>query len=386
MEPYADATLDAVAGAGGALLALLTTYPLMTLNTRQHTEHRAGKQKGRRDGTSDAPTPKRGMVAELRQLINEEGGVTALYRGVEPAIIGTVASQFVYNYFYSAMRNKYIAKRRTNPGPLSNLAIASAAGCVNVMCTIPIWTITTRMQARRKKMDAAGGRQGRAGKKKSGKSLLSSSWAAEGKETDDEEDEGESMKGFLATAREVWNDGGAAGFWQGVVPSLVMVSNPAMQYGAFILISVRAIGLTPCVCFLTALYETVADGYRRARRKRRLTRGAVDTNANEELSAWEVFAAASLAKLGATVVTYPILLVKSRLQSQSKGTDASLRYDGAIDALQRIAKEEGLSAFYRGFGTKATQTVFAAALMFAAKEEIAKAVHVSLFLFPPWGN
>ena len=117
------------------------------------------------------------------------------------------------------------------------------------------------------------------------------------------------MKGFLATAREVWNDGGAAGFWQGVVPSLVMVSNPAMQYGAFILISVRAIGLTPCVCFLTALYETVADGYRRARRKRRLTRGAVDTNANEELSAWEVFAAASLAKLGATVVTYPILLV-----------------------------------------------------------------------------
>ena len=233
VEPYADATLDAVAGAGGALLALLTTYPLMTLNTRQHTEHRAGKQKGQRDGTSDAPTPKRGMVAELRQLINEEGGVTALYRGVEPAIIGTVASQFVYNYFYSAMRNKYIAKRRTNPGPLSNLAIASAAGCVNVMCTIPIWTITTRMQARRKKMDAAGGRRGRAGKKKSGKSVLSSSWAAEGKETDDEDDEGESMKGFLATAREVWNDGGAAGFWQGVVPSLVMVSNPAMQYGAF---------------------------------------------------------------------------------------------------------------------------------------------------------
>jgi adenine nucleotide transporter 17 len=258
VEPYADATLDAVAGAGGALLALLTTYPLMTLNTRQHTEHRAGKQKGRRDGTSDAPTPKRGMVAELRQLINEEGGVTALYRGVEPAIIGTVASQFVYNYFYSAMRNKYIAKKRTNPGPLSNLAIASAAGCVNVMCTIPIWTITTRMQARRKKMDAAGGRRGRAGKKKGGKSLLSSSWAAEGKETDDDEDEGESMKGFLATAREVWNDGGAAGFWQGVVPSLVMVSNPAMQYGAFIfLVSVRAIGLTgKCFLFNSALRDS----------------------------------------------------------------------------------------------------------------------------------
>ena len=50
-----------------------------------------------------------------------------------------------------------------------------------------------------------------------------------------------------------------------------------------------------------------------------------------------------------------------------------MRYDGALDALRRIAAEEGLGAFYRGFGTKATQTVCAAALMFAAKEEIAKA-------------
>ena len=369
MEPYADATLDAVAGAGGALLALLTTYPLMTLNTRQHTEHRARGKKGRRDASS-ASSPS-GMIAELRQLIREEGGVSALYRGVEPAVIGTVASQAVYNYFYSAMRNAYVAKKRTNPGPLSNLAIASAAGCVNVMCTIPIWTVTTRMQAARKKADE-GATTSNSNSKKS--RSLASSWSSWTKGKDGTNDaecvgkgEGE-MKGFVATAGEVWRDGGVAGFWQGVVPSLVMVSNPALQY---------------------ALYETVADGYRRARRRRRRARAGLgvgsvksvksvtSTRSNDELSAWEVFAAASLAKLGATVVTYPILLVKSRLQSQSKGTEASMRYDGALDALRRIAAEEGLGAFYRGFGTKATQTVFAAALMFAAKEEIAKAVQVT---------
>ena len=48
-----------------------------------------------------------------------------------------------------------------------------------------------------------------------------------------------------------------------------------------------------------------------------------------------------------------------------------------MDAIRRIAAEEGVGAFYRGFGTKATQTVFAAALMFAAKEEIAKAAQVA---------
>lgn len=36
-----------------------------------------------------------------------------------------------------------------------------------------------------------------------------------------------------------------------------------------------------------------------------------------------------------------------------------------------------MGAFYRGMGTKVTQTVFAAALMFAAKEEIAKAVRLA---------
>ena len=361
MEPYADATLDAVAGAGGALLALLTTYPLMTLNTRQHTEHRARGKKGRRDASS-ASSPS-GMIAELRQLIREEGGVSALYRGVEPAVIGTVASQAVYNYFYSAMRNAYVAKKRTNPGPLSNLAIASAAGCINVMCTIPIWTVTTRMQAARKKADE-GATTSNSNSKKS--RSLASSWSSwtKGKDgTNDAEGVGKGegeMKGFVATAGEVWRDGGVAGFWQGVVPSLVMVSNPALQY---------------------ALYETVADGYRRARRRRRRAKAGLGVGSvksvNDELSAWEVFAAASVAKLGATVVTYPILLVKSRLQSQSKGTEPSMRYDGALDAIRRIAAEEGVGAFYRGFGTKATQTVFAAALMFAAKEEIAKAAQVA---------
>ena len=44
---------------------------------------------------------------------------------------------------------------------------------------------------------------------------------------------------------------------------------------------------------------------------------------------------------------------------------------------RRRPLDEGFGAFYRGMGTKVTQTVFAAALMFAAKEEIAKAVRLA---------
>ena len=125
-----------------------------------------------------------------------------------------------------------------------------------------------------------------------------------------------------------------------------------------------AIDRTPAP-YQYAFYEAAADAFKRPKaRKGRAV----------ELTAAEVFVAASLAKLGATVLTYPVLLVKSRLQAMGKSTDPAMRYSGTLDAARRIFREEGPAAFYRGFGTKVTQTVFAAALMFAAKEEISRAV------------
>ena len=159
-----------------------------------------------------------------------------------------------------------------------------------------------------------------------------------------------------------------------MVPSLMMVSNPALQY---------------------AFYESAGDAFRR-RRARKTRKTVAESNPARvaadprSLTAPEVFVAASLAKMGATVLTYPVLLVKTRLQAgrgrrremkgdtgKERDEEASASYDGAFDALRRIAREEGAAAFYRGMGTKMTQTVFAAALMFVTKEEIAKAVRAA---------
>ena len=54
----------------------------------------------------------------------------------------------------------------------------------------------------------------------------------------------------------------------------------------------------------------------------------------------------ALAKLGATILTYPILLVKSRLMAASKHTHADLQYNGTYDALKRIYKKEGMLRCY----------------------------------------
>jgi len=106
-------------------------------------------------------------------------------------------------------------------------------------------------------------------------------------------------KTFLETTGAVWEENGLAGFWRGVVPSLIMVSNPALQY---------------------AFYESASDAFRRRRAKaQRKVAGSIPSGARDSraLTTWEVFVAASLAKMGATVLTYPVLLVKTRLQASA---------------------------------------------------------------------
>ena len=411
----ASPAVDAVAGAAGALLALLSTYPLMTLNTRQHTERGAETFPRRRGGTRTHTRRRVSVMDELRAVAKEDGGLAGLYRGIEPAVIGTVTSQTVYNYVYASLRvatarmkNKGVREKNSSDaaglGALESLAIASVAGSINVVLTIPIWTVCVRMQAERanegegkvsspnaaergaergaerdddEKNDGVFSRTLRAFFSKKARAAASSDGSVSSRASGsarggglglglDERGPPVRKKTFLETTGAVWEENGLAGFWRGVVPSLIMVSNPALQY---------------------AFYESASDAFRRRRAKtQRGVAGSSPSGTLGALTAWEVFVAASLAKMGATVLTYPVLLVKTRLQaSGSRGgkkpkttfAREAPSYDGAFDALRRIAREEGLAAFYRGMGTKMTQTVFAAALMFVTKEEIAKAARAA---------
>jgi solute carrier family 25 (peroxisomal adenine nucleotide transporter), member 17 len=71
---------------------------------------------------------------------------------------------------------------------------------------------------------------------------------------------------------------------QGIVPTLVMVANPTIQY---------------------ALYEWLTALWRRRRSARSSAR---------PLGSAPIFLLSALAKLGATLATYPLLVVKNRVQ------------------------------------------------------------------------
>ena len=70
------------------------------------------------------------------------------------------------------------------------------------------------------------------------------------------------------------------------MPSLIMVANPTIQY---------------------MLYEWGAQWWRRPSK-------GVKTSAGANLTSIEVFLISAVAKLGATLLTYPLLVVKNRVQ------------------------------------------------------------------------
>ncbi|CAN6301452.1 unnamed protein product [Urochloa humidicola] len=320
-----DALINGLAGAGGGIIAQLLTYPLQTVNARQQTE---------RDPTK--PAFKDGAARQLYLVVKNEGW-ERLYGGLMPSLVGTAASQGVYYYFYQIFRNRAEAKalersRRGlgdgSVGMLQSLTVAALSGWVNVLLTNPIWVAVTRMQTHRK-----------ANKQQSPQDLT----CANDKALETYTAENTPYK-TIDVFQELYKESGVLGFWKGVIPALIMVSNPAIQF---------------------MLYETLL--------KRLKKRRASNLKGADGLTALEIFLLGAVAKLGATVVTYPLLVVKARLQAKQRiDDDKRYRYKGTFDALTKLVQHEGLTGMYKGMGTKIVQSVFASALLFMIKEELVK--------------
>ncbi|GLT43771.1 hypothetical protein SLA2020_177020 [Shorea laevis] len=325
-----DALINGLAGAGGGIIAQLITYPLQTVNTRQQTERDLKKEKR-----------KLGTIEEMLRVVKHEGW-ERLYGGLMPSLGGTAASQGVYYYFYQIFRNKAEAtalerKRRGigdgSVGMFSSLVVAALSGCVNVLLTNPIWVVVTRMQTHTKISKKSLSNQPLPPPDETVLSIVDPL-----------------PYGTSHVIQEVYDEAGFWGFWKGVVPTLIMVSNPSIQF---------------------MLYETML---KKLKKKRSLHR-----QGNDGVTALEIFLLGALAKLGATVVTYPLLVVKARLQAKQNTTgDKRHHYKGTLDAILKMIRYEGFSGFYKGMSTKIVQSVLAAAVLFMVKEELVKGARVLL--------
>ncbi|KAL9127587.1 MAG: hypothetical protein Q9217_003567 [Psora testacea] len=65
----------------------------------------------------------------------------------------------------------------------------------------------------------------------------------------------------------------------------------------------------------------------------------------------QTLTASAIAGFFASFFSLPFDFVKTRLQKQSRRKDGTLPYKSMADCFRKVAKEEGLLRFYRGFGT-----------------------------------
>jgi adenine nucleotide transporter 17 len=205
--------------------------------------------------------------------------------------------------FIEARAVKATGRRRPLTTAESMLA-GLIAGSATVIFTNPIWVVNTRETARKDVDD----------KEHDLKNLPPTEAAKE---------VAQRATGFVRILLDIVKSEGIGALWSGVIPALVLVINPIIQYTLF------------------EQLKTVVERRRRGR-----------------LQANDAFLLGALGKLMATGITYPysmalwgsdlmIVTIKARMQLK-QSNDVNQQYKGTIAGLKKIVHEEGLTGLYKG--------------------------------------
>lgn len=266
-----DNIAHALAGAGGGLLAMTLTYPLITLSTRAQVE-------SKRADTS--------TLAAVRHIINREG-LGGLYAGLDSALFGISVTNFVYYYWYEWTR-AFFEKAAVTAGrankkltTVESMIAGAIAGSATVLLTNPIWVVNTRMTARKSddgESELPGGEKKRVKKPST-----------------------------IATLLSLLRDEGPTALFAGVLPALVLVINPILQY---------------------TFYEQLKNVLEQRRK----------------VTPRDAFFLGAVGKLVATTITYPYITVKSRAHVATKNDP----HEGMWKSLNKIVRDEGWAGLYKG--------------------------------------
>ncbi|GAD99454.1 peroxisomal membrane protein Pmp47 [Paecilomyces variotii No. 5] len=292
-----DNITHALAGAGGGVLSMVLTYPLITLSTRAQVE-----SKRAHSTTLDA----------VRRIVQREG-ISGLYAGLESALFGISVTNFVYYYWYewtraafekAAIKAGRASKKLTT---VESMIAGAIAGSATVLITNPIWVVNTRMTTRKNESEES---LPGAGPKKS--------------------------RSTLQTLRDLLREEGPRALFSGVLPALILVINPILQY---------------------TIFEQLKNVVERRRR----------------VTPKDAFYLGALGKILATTITYPYITLKSRMHVASKdGPKETLN-----GTLKKIIRDEGYAGLYKGIGPKVSQSAITAAFLFAFKDIIYNAIVVA---------
>lgn len=336
LPPFAQAT----AGALGSMTSNTLVYPLDLLSTRCQTQSRG------RDG-------KRGyqsISAALQEIVHQNG-VRGLYQGLASDTLSNTLSNFLFFYFRSffmeAVKERKKAKLPSPPaggqgkGKVPNivitaaedLAIGALAGIVSRFFTTPLSNVTVRMQTSANPKEKSKEREE---KSKEGGQPSSDS------ESDDEGGYAESA-GITDVLRQIVAEKGWLGLWSGFETAALLSISPALTF-----------------------YSTNA-----------VSRLLIPKDKRDKPSSLQTFVTSAIGNSISTVIVFPLILCKTRLQWRSP--TGRRMYRNLLDVLRKTVKRGGLQGLYQGLDSQLIKGLFSFGTTMMVKARI-EAWFVLLYL------
>ncbi|XP_047315820.1 peroxisomal adenine nucleotide carrier 1-like [Impatiens glandulifera] len=292
---------EATSGAIGALLSTTILYPLDTCKTKYQADA----------GVQGKPRYRNLTDVFFEAISNNQ--VLSLYQGLGTKNLQSFISQFVYFYGYSYFKKLYLEKSGSKSiGTKANLILAAAAGACTAIVTQPLDTASSRMQT-----SAFGKSKGL------GQILTEGSWSDA---------------------------------FDGLGISLLLTSNPAIQYTVFDQLKQR----------LLKSDQKISEG-----------------SPPLALSAFSAFVLGAISKSIATCLTYPAIRCKVMIQAADDQSDKMVINDDNKKGRRKrspktisgtfysIWRKEGLKGYFKGLDAQILKTVLSSALLLMIKEKVA---------------
>lgn len=374
----------AIAGAAGGAFATWLFYPLELIRVEmQKNPQPSSSSRHDEDEDDDGEAqPQETNLECLIRLYKKQ----ALYRGASSMVITMLISSYIAFFALESIRrsmaslkhqaatasSSYSRQQQTRQihrlqkhiqflnymlpkSKMSSSLLASTlTGIINVFLTTPLWNGTRRIM----ESDPQPIQQE--------EPVLS---CAANNNTTNEKQQHQQYKpepNLWEMMHTIATEEGVLQLWHGTVSSLLLVSNPAIQYFLYEQIRVWVLGV-------------------KNRRSSGGGGGGGDRAQSLQLTAMEAFLFGALSKTVATVVTYPLQLgqvlirlrkneVKEMLEQQAGSSPTNMaaieEYNGMADCLYQQFSRGGFSSLFQGMSSKLVQTVGQASFIFVTYEQM----------------
>lgn len=151
---------------------------------------------------------------------------------------------------------------------------------------------------------------------------------------------GESKKTIWETVKEVYHKEGISAFYKGVLPNMILVTNPIINF---------------------VIYEAL---------KKLLIKN------NCTLNAVQLFVISFIGKAIATLCTYPILTIRVQMQANKEEAKSNV-----VMQIFNIIKKDRLEGLYVGVLPKLIQTVLYNAFLMVAYEKLRRFIKFIVFYY-----